>query len=92
MELLDPKFTWENGMLRANYAGHSKAGHDVVTQLFKRVPLAGPSPRRHHYQRRHHDDDRHPDPYPADYPGCLGKHGDLQRPAGATSRRYPAPA
>ena len=42
MELLDPKFTWENGMLRANYAGHSKAGHDVVTQLFKRVPLADP--------------------------------------------------
>ncbi|MFP6872515.1 MAG: DUF1592 domain-containing protein [Verrucomicrobiales bacterium] len=42
MELLDPKFTWENGMLRANYAGHSKAGHDVVTQLFKRVPLSDP--------------------------------------------------
>ena len=39
MELLDPKFTWENPMLRANYAGHSKAGHDVVTQLFKRIPL-----------------------------------------------------
>ena len=29
-------------MLRANYAGHSKAGHDVVTQLFKRVPLTDP--------------------------------------------------
>ena len=42
MELLDPKFTWENNMLRANYAGHSKAGHDVVTQLFKRVPLTDP--------------------------------------------------
>ena len=42
MELLDPKFTWENDMLRANYAGHSKAGHDVVTQLFKRVPLTDP--------------------------------------------------
>jgi hypothetical protein len=42
MELLDPKFTWENPMLRANYAGHSKAGHDVVTQLFKRVPLTDP--------------------------------------------------
>jgi len=41
-ELLDPKFTWENPMLRANYAGHSKAGHDVVTQLFKRVPLTDP--------------------------------------------------
>ena len=39
VELLDPKFTWENNMLRANYAGHSKAGHDVVTQLFKRIPL-----------------------------------------------------
>ena len=42
IELLDPKFTWENGMLRANYAGHSKAGHDVVTQLFKRIPLTDP--------------------------------------------------
>ena len=42
MELLDPKFTWENAMLRANYAGHSKAGHDVVTQLFKRIPLSDP--------------------------------------------------
>ena len=42
MELLDPKFTWENPMLHANYAGHSKAGHDVVTQIFKRVPLTDP--------------------------------------------------
>jgi mono/diheme cytochrome c family protein len=42
MELLDPKYTWENAMLRANYAGHAKAGHDVVTQLFKRVPLSDP--------------------------------------------------
>ena len=42
IELIDPKYTWENGMLRANYAGHSKAGHDVVTQLFKRVPLDDP--------------------------------------------------
>jgi hypothetical protein len=42
VELLDPKFTWENGMLKANYEGHSKAGHDVVTQLFKRVPLNDP--------------------------------------------------
>ena len=42
MELLNPKFTWENPMLRANYAGHSKAGHDVVTQLFKRIPLTDP--------------------------------------------------
>ena len=42
VELLDPKFTWENNMLRANYAGHSKAGHDVVTQLFKRIPLKDP--------------------------------------------------
>ena len=42
MELIDPKYTWENNMLRANYAGHSKAGHDVVTQLFKRVPLDDP--------------------------------------------------
>ena len=42
MDLLDPKFTWENNMLRANYAGNSKAGHDVVTQLFKRIPLTDP--------------------------------------------------
>ena len=42
MDLLDPGFTWENNMLRANYAGNSKAGHDVVTQLFKRIPLTDP--------------------------------------------------
>ena len=42
IELLDPKFTWENGMLKANYEGHAKAGHDVVTQLFKRVQLNDP--------------------------------------------------
>jgi mono/diheme cytochrome c family protein len=42
IELIDPKYTWENNMLRANYSGHSKAGHDVVTQLFKRVPLDDP--------------------------------------------------
>ena len=27
---------------KANYEGHAKAGHDVVTQLFKRVPLSDP--------------------------------------------------
>ena len=42
MELLDPKFTWESGMLRAIYAGNFKGGHEVVTQLFKRVPLTDP--------------------------------------------------
>jgi len=42
IELLDPKYTWENAMLKANYEGHAKAGHDVVTQLFKRVPLNDP--------------------------------------------------
>lgn len=42
IELLDPKYTWENAMLKANYEGHAKAGHDVVTQLFKRVPLSDP--------------------------------------------------
>ena len=42
IELLDPKYTWENAMLKANYEGHAKAGHDVVTQLFKRVPLSNP--------------------------------------------------
>ena len=42
IELLDPKYTWENPMLKANYEGHAKAGHDVVTQLFRRVPLNDP--------------------------------------------------
>ena len=42
IELLDPKYTWENAMLKANYEGHAKAGHDVVTQLFTRVPLSDP--------------------------------------------------
>ncbi|MCH2203263.1 MAG: DUF1592 domain-containing protein [Fuerstiella sp.] len=42
IELLDPKFTWENPMLRANYEGHSEAGHDVVTQVFSRTPLSDP--------------------------------------------------
>ncbi|MBV64275.1 MAG: hypothetical protein CMP45_07170 [Rickettsiales bacterium] len=40
--MLDPKYTWENPMLKANYEGHAKAGHDVVTQLFRRVPLNDP--------------------------------------------------
>ena len=42
IELLDPKYTWENAMLKANYEGHAKAGHDVVTQLFTRVPVSDP--------------------------------------------------
>ncbi|NQV27246.1 MAG: DUF1592 domain-containing protein, partial [Rhodopirellula sp.] len=42
VDLLDPKFTWESDMLRQNYEGHSKGGHDVQVQLFKRVPLDNP--------------------------------------------------
>lgn len=39
IELLDPKFTWESKMLRANYAGHSEAPHEVKVQTFRRVPV-----------------------------------------------------
>lgn len=42
MELVDPKFTWESEMLRANYAGHSKANREVQVQLFRRVPVKDP--------------------------------------------------
>ncbi|MBB76956.1 MAG: hypothetical protein CMJ75_20820, partial [Planctomycetaceae bacterium] len=42
MDLLDPDFTWESNMLRANYAGHSKGDHQVNVQSFKRVPLEDP--------------------------------------------------
>ncbi|MEC9093629.1 MAG: DUF1592 domain-containing protein, partial [Planctomycetota bacterium] len=42
VELLNPKFTWESSMLRAIYSGHFKGGHEVVVQVFKRVPLTDP--------------------------------------------------
>ena len=42
IDLVDPKFTWESEMLRANYAGHSRAAGDVQVQLFRRVPLTDP--------------------------------------------------
>ena len=42
VELLAPDFTWQSSMLKANYDGTSKGGHDVQVQVFKRVPLADP--------------------------------------------------
>ena len=42
MDLLDPKFTWQSQMLKANYEGHRKAPIEVNVQLFKRVPLNDP--------------------------------------------------
>ena len=42
VELLDPKFTWQSDMLRANYEGHAKGSRDVQVQVFKRVPLDDP--------------------------------------------------
>lgn len=42
LELLDPKFTWQSDMLRANYEGHSKAGSEVQVQVFRRVSLEDP--------------------------------------------------
>ncbi len=42
MDLLDPKFTWQSQMLKANYAGNRKAPTEVQVQLFSRVPLDDP--------------------------------------------------
>ena len=42
MDLIAPDYTWESDMLRANYAGHSRAGGDVQVQVFRRVPLKDP--------------------------------------------------
>ena len=46
IELLDPKFTWQSDMLRANYEGYSEesreGGSGVQVQVFKRVPLDDP--------------------------------------------------
>ena len=42
VDLLDPKFTWQSDMLRANYEGHSKGAHQVNVQVFQRVPLDDP--------------------------------------------------
>jgi hypothetical protein len=43
LDLLAPDFTWESDMLRQNYAGESKSGHDVKVQTFRRVPVRDPS-------------------------------------------------
>ena len=42
IELLDPKFSWQSDMLRANYEGHRRAPTQVNVQVFKRVPLDDP--------------------------------------------------
>ncbi|MBM83434.1 MAG: hypothetical protein CMJ78_22985 [Planctomycetaceae bacterium] len=42
IDLIDPKFTWESGMLKANYSGKRNAAIEVQVQLFKRVPLSDP--------------------------------------------------
>jgi hypothetical protein len=42
MDLLDPKFTWQSDMLRANYEGHAKGAHEVNVQVFRRVSLDDP--------------------------------------------------
>ena len=42
IDLLDPKFTWQSDMLRANYEGKSQGPHQVNVQVFKRVPLTDP--------------------------------------------------
>ena len=42
VELLDPDFTWQSDMLRANYEGNSKAGGEVQVQTFHRVSLDDP--------------------------------------------------
>ncbi|MEE2642570.1 MAG: DUF1592 domain-containing protein [Planctomycetota bacterium] len=39
MDLIDPGFTYQNNMLKANYAGNSKAGIEVQVQTFRRVAL-----------------------------------------------------
>jgi hypothetical protein len=42
IDLLDPKFTWQSNMLRQNYEGESKSGHEVQVQVFRRVLLNDP--------------------------------------------------
>jgi len=42
IDLLAPKFTWQSTMLRQNYEGQSKSGHEVQVQVFRRVPLDDP--------------------------------------------------
>ena len=43
MDLLNPDFTWESTMLKANYAGHDRGGRDVQVQTFRRMPVTDPS-------------------------------------------------
>ncbi|MBO11093.1 MAG: hypothetical protein CMJ68_10045 [Planctomycetaceae bacterium] len=42
VDLLDPKFTWQSQMLKANYEGHRKAPLEVIIQQFRRVPVNDP--------------------------------------------------
>lgn len=42
IELLDPEFTWQSDMLRANYKGEANEARQVQVQIFRRVPLEDP--------------------------------------------------
>ncbi|MEE2938628.1 MAG: DUF1592 domain-containing protein [Planctomycetota bacterium] len=42
MDLLNPSYTWQSDMLKANYEGHSNAGKDVQVQVFRRIALNDP--------------------------------------------------
>lgn len=42
MDLLNPDFTWESRMLKANYEGRRDADTEVQVQIFRRVPLTNP--------------------------------------------------
>ncbi|MCH2130711.1 MAG: DUF1588 domain-containing protein [Pirellulaceae bacterium] len=41
-DLLDPKFTWQSAMLKANYEGHRKAAQEVKVHTFRRTSLDDP--------------------------------------------------
>ena len=42
MELLDPDFSWQSEMLRANYEGHAEARKELNVQVFRRVSTDDP--------------------------------------------------
>ncbi|MDG2221072.1 MAG: DUF1588 domain-containing protein, partial [Rubripirellula sp.] len=42
MDLLNPSYTWQSDMLKANYEGHSNAAKDVQVQVFRRTALTDP--------------------------------------------------
>jgi hypothetical protein len=42
MDLLNPSYTWQSDMLKANYEGHSNVGKDVQVQVFRRIALNDP--------------------------------------------------